>query len=38
MKNNSRKLRKYFATLNSLKALLQIKGFGIAKPFSATRK
>ena len=38
MKNKSWKLGKCCATLNSLKSLLEIKGFGIVKPFTATRK
>ena len=38
MKNNSRKLRKCFATLNSLKSLLEIEGYDIAKPSTVTRE
>ena len=38
MKSNSWKLRKCFATLSSLKSLLEIEGFGIAKPLTVSRK
>ena len=37
MKNDSWKLTKCFASLNSLKYLLKIEGFGIAKPLTVTR-
>ena len=38
MKNNSWKLRKCFATLNSLKSFFEIGGSVIEKPLAATRK